>query len=159
MAATMNAIEIQGRDVTLWTANQLENLSLPVLRSRAMDLRDLLGPELLSGHNIPRMPRHPEVVIQWILAVQDLLPGMVSAIEDDGADRAAATQDGRYNQECGYGDVESINSISKVPRSSPGSSVGDHDYAASRNAYVEGRNVAEVSRMRSRGQSGLLSWA
>jgi len=165
MAQARGTIDFYGREVNIWNAQQLENLNAAVLRSRALDLRDLI-----DQNEVPRLPRHPEQVIQWILGVQEALPTLsrnttYAAPQADTEKPVIARaqvdrrdERGPLGSPYGHGDTHAdYTPISKSYASSRAPShVGDQsEFLAS---YNEGRTVADAARMRSRGTSGLLSW-
>jgi len=60
-----------GKEQQIWTQTQLEQLGKTALKQRAMDLRDLAGADV----NLPTMPRHPELLVPWIMQVQSAMSG------------------------------------------------------------------------------------
>eukprot|EP00397_Hematodinium_sp_SG-2012_P033460 GEMP01035753.1.p1 GENE.GEMP01035753.1~~GEMP01035753.1.p1 ORF type:complete len:140 (+),score=29.56 GEMP01035753.1:132-551(+) len=138
MSETAHSFEFYGKMLPLWTATQLENLNAAALRSRAMDLRDAVG-----QNQVPRMPRHPEQVIEWILAVQHRLSSLNSP--ELSSPQAPPVDD--YDQRSNH----------VVARANPAERGGVTE-EQSTEAYNQGRIVADAARTRSRGQAGLLSW-
>jgi len=165
--AQSGVVDFHGREVNIWNQPQLENLNHTVLRSRAMDLRDLV-----ASDGLPRMPRHPEQVIQWILSVQKALPDLQLnptkyAAEGEGLEQPPASvvaraqanrnERGPMGSPYGHSDTYSECNAPQSYKASPApSTVGDSTEFVS--AYNAGRNAADHSRMRSRGTAGLLSW-
>jgi len=158
--AQVATLDFNGKTVNLWTQGQLENLNATVLRSRALDLRDMID------HNqVPRMPRHPEQVIQWIISVQNALPQLRENSQQFGQDNYAPPQaDRRYDESSSvrsspYAHLDADTASNAAP-----SVVGAEHSISGRqqsdviSSYSEGRSVANQARQRSRGTTGLLSW-
>jgi len=138
VVADTASVNFHGKEVTLWTTRQLENLNQKVLRARALDLRDLIGEQQL-----PRVPYHAEQIILWILGVQDSL----QSFENPENMQAMIPAQGAH----------SPNPAQMEPAYQGQMRGGDTSDAAN-DAYVEGRGVADACRERSRGTTGLLSW-
>merc|ERR1719152_525009 len=78
-----------GKEQQLWTQTQLESLGKIALKQRAMDIRDLGGAD-----NLPPMPRHPELMVPWIMQVQN---AMMSGCGKPAAYADMEKQDSRAN--------------------------------------------------------------
>jgi hypothetical protein len=57
-----------GKEQQMWTQTQLEQLGKAALKQRAMGIRDTAGEEVL-----PSMPRHPDLLVPWILEAQEAM--------------------------------------------------------------------------------------
>mmetsp|Transcript_95516 Transcript_95516/g.204977 ORF Transcript_95516/g.204977 Transcript_95516/m.204977 type:complete len:143 (+) Transcript_95516:74-502(+) len=55
----------EGQELAIWNHDQLSKLNTPALRTRAINLRDIVGKDRL-----PSLPGHPEGIIKWIIEVQ-----------------------------------------------------------------------------------------
>jgi len=76
----------------VWTQTQLEQLGKTALKQRAMDIRDAGGAE-----GLPPMPRHPDLLVPWILQSQ----GAMSRAGSEAGSRPASRPQGGGGQ--GYG--------------------------------------------------------
>ncbi|EER05547.1 hypothetical protein Pmar_PMAR011575 [Perkinsus marinus ATCC 50983] len=68
-------VNLNGRDVHLWTYDQLEGLTSSALLQRCRDLRDRLGPSF----SCPRIPRQTDTMLKWIIGVQCEVSGQEPA--------------------------------------------------------------------------------
>lgn len=70
MQPSCTVIEVAGKKVNLDSWERLENLYVPALQNRVMDLRSILRE---AGLDAPPCPGHKEGKISWILEVQHIL--------------------------------------------------------------------------------------
>mmetsp|Transcript_27304 Transcript_27304/g.76822 ORF Transcript_27304/g.76822 Transcript_27304/m.76822 type:complete len:152 (-) Transcript_27304:119-574(-) len=87
MAAQVS-YSFQGKEFTIWNAEQLTAINRTKLKQRAMDIREHVGADCL-----PSMPQHPEELVRWIMDVQAGLMGR------EPAAFAAYAQLGRGHQQ------------------------------------------------------------
>ena len=62
------SIRFEGKELSFWNFEQLQQLSTASLKQRAMNLRDIVGEKRLN-----RIPRDKENCIAWIINVMLLL--------------------------------------------------------------------------------------
>eukprot|EP00441_Pelagodinium_beii_P020606 CAMPEP_0197653406 /NCGR_PEP_ID=MMETSP1338-20131121/35399_1 /TAXON_ID=43686 ORGANISM="Pelagodinium beii, Strain RCC1491" /NCGR_SAMPLE_ID=MMETSP1338 /ASSEMBLY_ACC=CAM_ASM_000754 /LENGTH=132 /DNA_ID=CAMNT_0043228509 /DNA_START=55 /DNA_END=453 /DNA_ORIENTATION=+ len=66
--AQQASVMFQGKQIELFTENQLMSLKREALVQRGMSLRDAIGQD-----NLPPMPRQQEALTEWIINVQSVL--------------------------------------------------------------------------------------
>lgn len=86
-----DSIEFEGKNLQLWRADQLENLSPENLRRRALDMRDIVGAD-----RVPPLPRHRDGCITWIM---DLQAAVTQLSAQDFGSRPQEAPVGYHNQE------------------------------------------------------------
>jgi len=89
-----------GREQQIWTQTQLEQLGKAALKKRAMDIRDL------AGDGLPPMPRHPDLLVPWVLESQRAMAGGGSAPPSNAGGRPASQQGGYGGPPPGQGGYE-----------------------------------------------------
>eukprot|EP00931_Biecheleriopsis_adriatica_P005507 TRINITY_DN107017_c0_g1_i1.p1 TRINITY_DN107017_c0_g1~~TRINITY_DN107017_c0_g1_i1.p1 ORF type:complete len:402 (+),score=54.55 TRINITY_DN107017_c0_g1_i1:79-1284(+) len=67
----------------MWDKRQLECMGKDALKQRAMNLRDAAGPNM----NLPRMPRHVDLLPGWIISVQAAMANGLEVDQDPRAQR------------------------------------------------------------------------
>lgn len=141
------SIAIGNREMPLWTFGQLEKLNKQALRSRCMDIRDILGAE-----RVPKAPHHDDGMRRWILMMQEEVTGITG--EEFG--------------------MPTLNAQMMPVRSTPGASTpmsqaSGAGYARGQlmpsmgsseamNARMDAQFSAQTAKNRNRGTVGLLSW-
>lgn len=117
----------------LWQFSQLEMLNKDALRTRVLNLRDMVGSERL-----PNPPRHEEGMRQWILDAQCAITGF--SLEDFGSRRMNAQG------------MPMSRAMSEV------SGPDESQMSGSQAAFRDAKRASEVARSRNRGTQNLLSW-
>jgi len=151
-ATATQTMMIENREFQVWTEKQLSAINRDALQKRCMDLRDAAGADC-----VPRMPRHPEGMVEWILQVQEAVTG-----NGGGGGRATPASYRQDPRDAGRG-----------ARSSPGyaddgnSMPQERGFGASdgfggsqavseaHQVYLDSKNAASASRQRNSGHGGL----
>lgn len=124
----------EGKEIPLWTFGQLDMLNKAKLRTRALNLRDALGPD-----RVPNPPHHEEALKTWILETQCALTG--SSMGDFG--------------------VKQVNAqgmpLSRAASEAPGSEYGEELGTPAQQAYQDAQQASEIARDRNRGSSDILA--
>lgn len=79
-AASAGEVQVNGKVVRIWEFSQLETLAVPILRQRAMAIKDAIGN---SCPPLPSAQRHD--LIQWILHMQEKLTHRDVRVGREGA--------------------------------------------------------------------------
>lgn len=144
-------VEVNGRAFPLFARVQLESMNPRILRTRALNLKEATGMDIA-------VPRHPEMLTDWILDMQSRLTGANSAPMPAAPARRA---DAEYRAAPFAVDDPAMHQKWAALRAQPDrritpSECGESDAGS---CYSEARSAREASRSRNAGSGNILSWA
>jgi len=141
---------VNGRSFPVFTRGQLEAMNPRILRTRGLNLKEATGMDI-------SVPRHPEMLADWILNMQSQLAGGQPMQQQAPARRAESD----YRAAPYAVDDPAMQRQHEMLRAQPDrriaqSECGESDAGSS---YSEARSGAERSRARNAGSGNILSWA
>ena len=135
--AAMQSYTFEGKELGVWSEDQLSRLNRGALKQRARDIRDHVGQDRLSP-----MPHHPEALMEWILTTQDTLMGRAEQPSKQLVSQGRRSQAGGVRNDMGDTD----RSIFSGRPTSPAGSVYSEGMAAYHEASMGARAAAERNR-------------
>lgn len=138
-ASRLSSIDFEGKDLQLWTYDQLDALGRPQLKQRALNLRDTIGSDRL-----PPMPPGGSQMIEWVIKVQVAIASS-SGLEVSPADFGFKSDS---NDEAYFGGGGG----SRAPRVEAPQQVQSEPNPELSSAYADAQRVAEAAKIRNRGQ-------